>query len=293
MLSTMKNHFIILIASIIFLSCEEETDLQNSPKKFPIDSAGIAMIKDYGPIASDGCGWVVELGNEHYSALYLPEILQKDSLYINSIFNGTDSSFVCFGGEEFPYLDVEIPTNLVWMHYKETQCTDPWGFEARNLSDKALAIYMGNYLLQNNLTFFSFKEYNTSGNIGFCEACSCPTGRNFILQVHETFVEDLKGIGFTTMDGCNYIDPINELSWLSELKTRLNQNQWTSRITQFEYNNSCAFLVEECYLCPDFISVVYDENGDEICASGGITGNSTCEDFYQNAINEIEIYYHE
>lgn len=87
-------------------------------------------------------------------------------------------------------------------------------------------------------------------------------------------------------------NPLEEVSWLKELKTSFDNDtfQRKAMIIQYTYNNEIVFLIEDCYQCPDGMSTLYNSKKEKVCVFGGIMGNNSCPDFSEKAINEKVIY---
>lgn len=83
-------------------------------------------------------------------------------------------------------------------------------------------------------------------------------------------------------------DWVNDL--ISEYKSQPVGNPPQS-IWQYTYNNQIVFYVPP--QCCDQFSILYDEEGNEICApDGGLTGNGDgrCPDFFEKRTNEKLIW---
>ena len=91
---------------------------------------------------------------------------------------------------------------------------------------------------------------------------------------------------------CNTNNPIEDLSWLKEIRETLYKIDCAgiSTITQYTYKANTVFEVNLCGSFADGQTVVYDCNGNIICKFGGISGENTCPDFYDLATNKISLY---
>lgn len=93
------------------------------------------------------------------------------------------------------------------------------------------------------------------------------------------------------IESCDIEDAIHNIAWLKELKADYSQDPDTpTRITQYTYHGECAFMVEHCVQCPDAITVVYNEEQEELCKFGGIAGFNTCPDFDSQATNPVVLW---
>jgi hypothetical protein len=80
---------------------------------------------------------------------------------------------------------------------------------------------------------------------------------------------------------CNYDDPLNDIEWLNEKKQQLEMSMSMAgwQIIRYKYENEYVFLIDECFQCPDALTLVYNCDGNIICEFGGIDGRNTCPDF--------------
>ena len=86
---------IALIFSIIFLiSCSKEKSVNG-------------IVRDYGPIEVDGCGWVIQVGNDIFHPVNLDDQYKVDSLEIQFDFKKLGSEFYC-GLLPTPYEEIKI-----------------------------------------------------------------------------------------------------------------------------------------------------------------------------------------
>ena len=81
-----------MLLFMIVSGCKKEN---NSNTKTKTPGVGNAMILDTGPVAADGCGWLIKVGSNYYHADNLPEQFQKDSLNVNIDYNPSTSKFQC------------------------------------------------------------------------------------------------------------------------------------------------------------------------------------------------------
>jgi len=81
-----------------------------------------------------------------------------------------------------------------------------------------------------------------------------------------------------------------EITWLSDLVSRYVSNQIPGSIELYCYNNQEVFLISDCIVCTDPLSVAYDRDKNEICRFGGIAGVNTCPDFEDEALLVEKIY---
>ncbi len=91
---------------------------------------------------------------------------------------------------------------------------------------------------------------------------------------------------------CGVNDPLNELSWLLDIKTSFEQSAAPvkRKIYQYTYNANTVFLIDACLGCSDSIQTIYDCSGTSICEFGGILGLNTCPDFSENSTNELLLW---
>jgi hypothetical protein len=91
---------------------------------------------------------------------------------------------------------------------------------------------------------------------------------------------------------CNVNNPLEEISWLQQIKTNFEQSASATKkqIIQYTYNEESVFLIDFCNGCADNLTTVYNCTGDVICEFGGIAGLNTCTDFNEIATNKIILW---
>ena len=91
---------------------------------------------------------------------------------------------------------------------------------------------------------------------------------------------------------CNSDNPLEEISWLKEIKDSFDLDMGPQRqqIIQYRYAGKDVFWVDNCFQCPDALVIVYDCEKNIVCEFGGIDGRNTCPDFEQNAKNKKILY---
>lgn len=91
---------------------------------------------------------------------------------------------------------------------------------------------------------------------------------------------------------CYTNDPLEEISWLSDIRDSFDKDMGLQRqrIIMYKYHGEYVFLIDDCYQCPDALAFVFDCEGKVICEFGGFTGINTCPDFGQNATDEKALY---
>ncbi len=72
---------------IAFTACKKSTSACNNPTA--------AIILDRGPVAGDGCGWVVRIDSVDYHPMSLASSYQTDSLKVNVSYSLDTSHFYC------------------------------------------------------------------------------------------------------------------------------------------------------------------------------------------------------
>jgi len=279
--------------SILFSisSCDQEEWNSSTTEDSDLVS-NIALVRYGGPIAADGCGWLIEYNNKTYKAFELPEKWQIDSLYLNASFNVTGNDFFCFGPQGIPSVELagDQSETLLQFYYSETQCSDPW--TRRTDSDAGQAGELMTYLNDNDISVRALRIHKIQANFAFCAACNCGTGRSFSLWTNNESKEALEQLGFTQMTACTINNPLDKIEWLKDIKEQFEMidDDIPKRIVQYEYNDQCVFSIDACLNCPDALTYVYDENKNIICEFGGIDGRNTCPDFSEKNKNPIELF---
>jgi hypothetical protein len=90
----MKNAAILIIIILLAFSCNKENNANG-------------VIRDFGPIEVDGCGWVVQVGNETFHPVNLEAQYKVDNLEIVFDYKKLGSEFYC-GLLPSPYPEIEI-----------------------------------------------------------------------------------------------------------------------------------------------------------------------------------------
>ena len=84
---------------------------------------------------------------------------------------------------------------------------------------------------------------------------------------------------------CNSENPLEDLTWLKEIKTvfELNMSIAGTQIIQYQYKGEYVFWIDDCFHCADGLVVVRNCDEEIICEFGGIDGRNTCPDFQEHA----------
>jgi hypothetical protein len=87
---------------------------------------------------------------------------------------------------------------------------------------------------------------------------------------------------------CVLDNPLEDLVWLKEIKTNLEQSTSAnkSEIYEYSYKKQKVFWVDTCVDCTDNLITVYNCTGNKMCEFGGIAGVNTCLDFTSEATNK-------
>jgi hypothetical protein len=86
----------------------------------------------------------------------------------------------------------EDKLNGVVFYKGQTQCADKW----MNGTDAETIQNMTNYLLSKGIEVSNARLTDAPIDRVFCAACSCPTGRSYIITVIKGSEEDLRAEGF-------------------------------------------------------------------------------------------------
>lgn len=91
---------------------------------------------------------------------------------------------------------------------------------------------------------------------------------------------------------CGSENPLEFLEFLKEAKNTINSIDCAgkSSIIQYTYNSESVFLINICDQIADGQTLVYNCAGKVVCKFGGIAGENTCPDFYENATNKIILF---
>lgn len=91
---------------------------------------------------------------------------------------------------------------------------------------------------------------------------------------------------------CNTLNPLEELSWLKEIKTmfELRGGAPGAQIIAYKYNGSDVFWIDDCFGCDDNLIRIYNCTGEVICEMGGIAGLNTCPDFFEKASDSTMLF---
>ena len=276
----MKYLVSMFLLNLLFVSCGEGDPV-------PGDLSGrIGLVRDFGPVEVDGCGWQVQIDTVDYYAPDLPDLFKVNQLFIVGDFEFPGEVFTCFGGSTFPYVEVDEPFGeLVRVYRNQTQCSDPWDQSGGESDQETISSLIG-FLkgISVHAAWISSYAYDE----GFCEACSCGNGRRFQLLIDKSDKQRAMSRGFTPAnEACGLTSPLERIDWLKDLKDELDQqNHPGNKIVQYAYLDQCVFLVESCYSCADAIVVVYDIDQNVLCQFGGFAGLNTCPDFMEEAVDK-------
>jgi len=85
-------------------------------------------------------------------------------------------------------------TELITMVYAETQCSDVWDVNPTSgASTEEMVINFFDETYDIDVKNISIEVVNTGA---FCQACSCPSGREIEVSVDEKFVSKMEEEGF-------------------------------------------------------------------------------------------------
>ena len=88
---TLLGVCLVLLVSIQ-LGCKKET---NKAKPLGITKKANALIINTGPVAADGCGFLVKVDSNFYHADNLPSQFQRDSLIVDIDYISLTTKFQC------------------------------------------------------------------------------------------------------------------------------------------------------------------------------------------------------
>ncbi|MBS1594920.1 MAG: hypothetical protein JST90_11365 [Bacteroidetes bacterium] len=84
---TTSSLLVLFALCLGFSSCKKGATTCSNPVS--------AIILDRGPVAGDGCGWVVRIDSTDYHPTNLPSSYQTDSLRVNVSYTSDTSHFYC------------------------------------------------------------------------------------------------------------------------------------------------------------------------------------------------------
>lgn len=90
----MKNLILVFSYSILLISCSKNNFVNGT-------------VKDFGEPAADGCGWVIEIGNEIFKPINLDAQFEQDQLPIRLDYQKLNSKANC-GFQIDAYDEIEI-----------------------------------------------------------------------------------------------------------------------------------------------------------------------------------------
>lgn len=101
--------------------------------------------------------------------------------------------------------------------------------------------------------------------------------------------DDTPSIPQTNFPACNTsTDPANEIAWIRQAIDSHQNLQDDAHIICYQLDEQLVFLVDYCVPCNDGFAV-FDCEEKPIC-SDDQNGNSSCNNFVNNATNEIIIW---
>lgn len=78
----MRKAFILIVISSVLFACKKEKSING-------------IVKDYGPIELDGCGWVIDVNGEIYKPTNLEPQYQVHDLQINFDYQNLNTNAHC------------------------------------------------------------------------------------------------------------------------------------------------------------------------------------------------------
>jgi hypothetical protein len=67
-----------------------------------------ATVKNTGDIALDGCGWVIKIGDTHYSAINLADVYKENELKVTITYEALTSKYMCGLGAQMPQIKLIV-----------------------------------------------------------------------------------------------------------------------------------------------------------------------------------------
>lgn len=83
-------------------------------------------------------------------------------------------------------------TNVKWLHYDETNCSDRWTYDVNN---ERLKTNVTNYLDDKGVKVLEIEIF-ANGTKDSCTDCNCKTGRRIKCKVKNRDVSKIKSQGF-------------------------------------------------------------------------------------------------
>ncbi|HQQ93859.1 MAG TPA: hypothetical protein PLQ93_04855 [Bacteroidia bacterium] len=84
------------------------------------------------------------------------------------------------------------PSNIRWVYYNQTYCSDKWGAYSNN---EDLKVKITEYCKSKNIDVYDIEIYS-NGTADNCLDCTCKTGKRIKLKVKKRDLEDIKKEGF-------------------------------------------------------------------------------------------------
>jgi len=86
---------ILFVISVVLLILVGSSCKKENGSKSVVRVTTNALIFDSGPVAADGCGWLVKIDSNVYHANNLPAEFQQNKLAVNVSFEKIESGFQC------------------------------------------------------------------------------------------------------------------------------------------------------------------------------------------------------
>ncbi len=91
---------------------------------------------------------------------------------------------------------------------------------------------------------------------------------------------------------CNTADPLEDLSWLNDIKKTFEADLIPAgnQIIKYRYKEQDVFWIDSCVNCEDALIQIYNCTGAIICQKGGIAGLDDCPDFQSEATAMVILF---
>jgi len=87
--------YLLIVLIILSFSCKKEYSCENCDPPGPVEEPNYATVIDGGPLAGDGCDWMLMVGTEFYHPDSLPDAFKENDLNVIVEYELTNQLFIC------------------------------------------------------------------------------------------------------------------------------------------------------------------------------------------------------
>lgn len=84
-----------------------------------------------------------------------------------------------------------------------------------------------------------------------------------------------------------------DIAWIKEIIEKTKESPFPTKviISQYQFQGATVYLVDQCYQCPDGMSILYNEKKEKLSTFGGMMANlNKYPNFFEEATDKKVIW---